>query len=86
MEEYPFNFKVTCPNCGEKFKPNIKEIDLDNVFICSNCNANFTIEECVDDSRIKLINAFINEAEKGNIKISSQKLNEMRDFLSKLKS
>lgn len=81
---------VTCPKCNYKFKINVKVFGMDDELTCFNCGTKFTIRNSAVDSikreipKIKAeLERHINEAEKGNIKLSVKDLKEMRDALKK---
>ncbi len=82
--------KVKCPKCNFEFDINATVFGADDDLTCFNCGLIFSITGSIRDAlkeeipKIKAeIERRINEAEKGNIKLSVKELNELRDALKK---
>ncbi len=92
MDEKIFKYNVTCPQCNTEFEVDARIKGSDDDLHCPSCGFIFSIESNLKDSLhrntkqvAKEIKRKIREAEKGNIKISSKELNEMKNLLAKHK-
>ena len=90
MKENLLKTKIPCPKCNSEFEINARIFGIDDTLTCFNCGFVFTIRgDLLDTMKTEIIKikkeikSRIKEAEKGNLKISSKDLKEMRDTLNK---